>query len=194
MSDSPSAPKVYVISGPSGAGKDSVITGLLAQISIDTVVTMTTRRPRANEIDGIHYRFVTVETFETMRDSGDLLESAFVHGNWYGVPFDSVRQSLALGHDVLIKVDPQGARSIKQLLPEAIFIFIQPSSLAELHERLAIRQSETEAEMALRLRNAEQEMTEQIWFDYIVTNANGQIDRAIAAVVAIITRRARHAA
>jgi guanylate kinase len=181
--------RVFVISGPSGVGKDSVIVRLLPLVDVDTVVTVTTRRPRDGEIDGVHYRFLSLDEFEAMRARGDLLEFAFVHGNWYGVPADTVRASLARGRDVLIKVDPQGARTIKRLLPDAIFIFLRPASIEELRERLTGRRSETAEEMALRLRNAEQELDDQRWFDYVVDNPNGQIDAATATLRDILTRR-----
>ncbi len=178
---------VFVISGPSGAGKDTVIQRLLPLVDIDTVVTMTTRKPRPNETDGVHYRFVSEEDFQKLLARGDLLEHAFVHGNWYGVPADSVRASLANGRNVLIKVDPQGARNIKRLMPDAVFIFIRPSSLDELRDRLQKRASESAEEMALRMRNAVQELGEQVWFDYVVDNPDGQIDLALQALAAIIS-------
>ena len=184
----PQPGRVFVISGPSGVGKDSVIARLLPLVDIDTVVTATTRRRRENEIDGVHYRFMTPAAFAAMQAQGDLLESAFVHGNWYGVPADTVRAAIAKGRDVLIKVDPQGARSIKQLLPDATFIFLRPASITELRQRLAIRGSETAEEVELRIHNAERELAEQVWFDYVVDNPNGQMDLAIASLHDILTR------
>lgn len=177
----------FIISGPSGAGKDSVIQRLLLQVDMDTIVTVTTRQPRTGEIDGVHYRFVDEATFDAMLARGDLLEHAIVHGNCYGVPRDTVLQCLERGRDVLIKVDPQGARSIKRLMPEAIFIFIRPASLEELQGRLQRRASESPEEMAVRMHNAVQELGEQVWFDYVVDNPNGQIDLAVQALLAIIT-------
>lgn len=183
---SPRQGRVFVISGPSGVGKDSVIARMLPHLDIDQVVTVTTRQPRVGEIDGVHYRFLTIAGYEAMRDAGDLLESAYVHGNWYGVPADTVRLSVERGRDVLIKVDPQGARSIKRLMPEAIFIFLRPGSLDELQRRLIGRQSETSAEMTLRLQNAVRELAEQVWFDYIVDNPDGQIEATVKTLLDIV--------
>ena len=178
---------VFIISGPSGAGKDSVIERLHQLVPLDHVITMTTRAPRATEIPGVSYRFATVAEFLAMRDRGDLLEYAEVYGNWYGVPADTVRASVAAGRDVLIKVDLQGASTIKRLLPDATFIFIRPSSPEELVGRLRARASETEAELALRVQTAQQELAEQIWFDYVVENPDGGLDAAVAQVRDIIT-------
>ncbi|MBA3825570.1 MAG: guanylate kinase [Ktedonobacterales bacterium] len=178
---------VFIISGPSGAGKDSVIERLHQLVTLDQVVTMTTRAPRVNEVPGVSYRFASVADFLAMRDAGDLLEFAEVYGNWYGVPADTMRASVAAGRDVLIKVDLQGARTIKRLLPDATFIFIRPASAEELAGRLRSRASETEAEVALRLQTAQSELAEQVWFDHVVENADGGLEAAVARVRAIIT-------
>jgi guanylate kinase len=177
---------VFVVTGPSGAGKDTVIEQLLPQLDLAQVVTMTTRQPRENEIDGIHYRFVSPAEFAHLRATDQLLESALVHGNWYGVPADSVRALLAAGRDVLIKVDPQGAHNIKRLIPEATFIFIRPASLDELHARLAKRASETPEERALRIRTAEQDLADEGLYDYVVVNEDGELALAVERVRSII--------
>jgi guanylate kinase len=177
---------VFVISGPSGAGKDAVITRLLAEIPLEQVITATTRRPRPGEIAGKEYRFMTEEEFLAMRDRGDLLEWARVYDNWYGVPADTIRAALADGRNVLVKVDVQGARTIKQTMPDATFIFIRPASIEELRRRVRDRGGETDEELDLRMRIAEREMEEQAWFDAVVENLDGQLDRAVAEVCAII--------
>ena len=115
--------QVFVISGPSGVGKDTIIEHLKAHLQFAHVTTVTTRPQREYEIEGVHYRFVPVERFIAMRDHGDLLENAYVHGHWYGVPSDTVRSALEQDRNVLIKVDPQGARNIKTALPNAILFF-----------------------------------------------------------------------
>ncbi len=156
------------------------------EIPLEQVTTVTTRRPRPGEIAGKEYRFMTEEDFLAMRDRGDLLEWANVYGNWYGVPADTTRAALADGRDVLVKVDVQGARTIKRTMPGAIFIFIRPTSIEELRQRVRTRGGETAEEMDLRMRIAEREMAEQAWFDAVVENPDGQLERAVAQVRAII--------
>ena len=137
---------LFVLSAPSGTGKDTVIRHLRDQgLSIRVAITVTTRAPRPGEIDGVHYYFVTLEEYHRMLANDELLEHAEVHGNWYGVPRRPVREWLAAGEDVLLKIDVQGASTVRQKISQAIFIFLAPQSLSELSRRLSARRSETEA-------------------------------------------------
>ncbi len=179
---------LFVLSAPSGTGKDTVIRRLREQkLPIRVAVTVTTRAPRPGEIDGVHYTFVSLEEYQRMLAGDELLEHAEVHGNWYGVPRRPVREWLAAGEDVLLKIDVQGAATVRQKVPQAIFIFLAPQSLNELDRRLSMRHSETEAERARRLADASYELTQQIWYDYRVVNRQGHLDEAVEKVKAIIT-------
>ncbi len=181
-------PQLIVISGPSGVGKDSII-DLMKQMQRPYYfcVTATTRAKRPNEIDGVHYQFLTRETFEQMLGSGDFLEHAFVYGNWYGVPKPQIRHALADGKDVILKVDVQGAATIKRLVPNAVFIFVAPGSIADLAKRLLARKTESTTDMDLRLKTAEAEMKEVTNFDYLVMNPDGGLDECVSAIEAIIS-------
>lgn len=179
---------LFVLSAPSGTGKDTVIRHLRDQgLPIRVAITVTTRAPRAGEIDGVHYYFVTPEEYHRMLANDELLEHAEVHGNWYGVPRRPVREWLASGEDVLLKIDVQGAATVRQKVPQAIFIFLAPQSLSELSRRLSARRSETEAERSRRLADAEYEITQQTWYDYRVINRQRHLDEAVEKVKAIIT-------
>lgn len=181
-------PQLIVISGPSGVGKDSIIDLLKqAQKPYYFCVTATTRAKRSNEIDGVHYQFMTRETFEGMLGGGDLLEHALVYGNWYGVPKPQIRQALANGKDVILKVDVQGAATIKRLVPNAVFIFVAPGSMSELSNRLQARKTESSNDMDLRLKTAESEMKEMTKFDYLVLNPDGGLEKCVETIESIIT-------
>ena len=182
------APLLIVVSGLSGAGKDAVLDSLRLKAPQAAFVTTVTSRPRrASETDGVHYHFVTRERFEAMRDAGELLEWAEVYGNYYGVPRSGARDFLASGRDTFIKVDVQGAATIRKLVPEAVLIFISPPSLAETATRLAKRQTEGTEELATRLQTARREMEYLDIFDYLVLNRSGEIERAAADILAIIS-------
>ncbi len=184
----PAQPLLIVLSGLSGVGKDAVLTRLRqSSFPIEFIVTVTTRSPRANEIDGIHYRFVSDTEVQQMIDRNELLEWANVYGNYYGVPREPVKQALDSGKDVIIKVDVQGAATIKKILPQAVFIFLATPSMEELESRLKLRQTETPEDLALRLKTAEEELQQLPLFDYIVFNRRGEINRAVADIEAIIT-------
>jgi guanylate kinase len=179
-------PLLFVISGPSGVGKDAVL-DRLKELNYPAffVTTLTTRDKRAYEQDGREYSFVSRDQFLEMIKQERLMEWAEVYGNFYGVPRDPVKQALKQGQDVIIKVDIQGAATIKKLVPQAINIFLVPPSMGELTKRLTGRRTETEADLELRLKTAE-EMKRVIEFDYAVVNPDGKIDQAVSEIDSII--------
>ena len=181
-------PLLLVLSGPSGAGKDAVLTRLKKMgFPLEFIVTVTTRPRRNSEKDNIDYHFVSGESFQKMIEAKELLEWAKVYGNWYGVPGQPVKQALAEGRDTILKVDIQGATTIKKILPQAVFIFLMPLSKEDLVTRLRERNSESASDLDLRLRTAEEEMKKLPIFDYAIVNKHGQIDQVILEVKAIIT-------
>lgn len=182
------APLLIVLSGPSGVGKDAVMAGLrdLGR-SWHFAVTMTTRPMRAGEKDGSEYHFVAPDIFLRLRDDGELLESAEVYGNWYGVPKQQVRDAMEKGRDVLVKVDIQGAESIRTLAPESVSIFLAPADMDELRKRLEYRASETGAVLEERIRAARGEMEHLPKFDYQVINKDGCLEEAVRNIDAIVT-------
>ncbi len=184
----PNTPLLFVVSGPSGAGKDSVLARLKqTAVNMRFITTMTTRKPRPKEIDGVDYNFVSHELFEELKNKNELLEHAQVYGNWYGPPKEPIRQALREGKDVIIRVDVQGVVNIKKIVPDAVFIFIMPPSLEELEKRLKLRYTETPVELALRLKTAREEIKMATMFDYMVVNNGGSLDIAVETIKAIIT-------
>jgi guanylate kinase len=182
---------LFVLSAPSGAGKDSVIQALLNQGSDFFVVpSITTRTKRPGESEGKPYYFTDLENFQRLVASDELLEHANVHGNWYGQPRKPIRENLRAGRDVLLKIDVHGATTIRHKMPQAIFIFLHPGSSEELAHRLEIRHTETAEELQLRLTNAETELAEQHWYDYLVFNRHERLQEAVNDLRAII--RAEH--
>jgi guanylate kinase len=178
---------LFVLSAPSGAGKDTVIRALKQQgMNFYVVPSVTTRSPRPGESEGNPYHFVDQETFERMVSQGELLEYANVHGNWYGQPRKLIRENLAAGRDVLLKIDVKGAATIRKKVPDAIFIFLIPGSLEELSHRLTDRQTETDEELQRRLADARKELAEQHWYDYLITNRDGHLQEAVDCLHAII--------
>ena len=178
---------LFVLSAPSGAGKDTVIRVLKQQgMNFYVVPSVTTRSLRPGESEGNPYHFVDQETFERMVSQGELLEYANVHGNWYGQPRKLIRENLAAGRDVLLKIDVKGAATIRKKVPDAIFIFLIPGSLEELSHRLTDRQTETEEELQRRLADARKELAEQHWYDYLITNRDGHLQEAVDCLRAIM--------
>jgi guanylate kinase len=181
-------PLLVVLSGPSGVGKDAALEGLK---KLDRpwhfAVTATTRPPRSGEQYGVDYIFLETETFHKMKERDQFLECAEVYGRWYGVPRSQVRQSLKNGKDVILKIDVQGAATVRKLAPEALSIMMVPASYAELRSRLNQRMSESAPDLELRLQTAKEELAQTSQFDYRVINRDGRLEQAIAEIDAIIT-------
>lgn len=185
---------LVIISGPSGVGKDTVISAMRARPHVPEyhyVVTCTTRAKRTGEVDGVHYRFLTRAEFKALDRAGELLEANEVHGNWYGTPRSSVRDALAGGHDVILKIDVQGAQVVKENVPDALLVFLVPPSLQDLFKRLRSRATETADELDLRQRNAAIELARQDDYDYVVTNETDEVERTAARIDRIIDREHR---
>ena len=181
-------PLLVVLSGPSGVGKDAAIAGLK---KLDRpwhfALSATTRPKRPGESEGLDYVFLDDNTFHKMRERDEFLECAEVFGRWYGVPRSQVRSGLHSGRDVILKIDIQGAATVRRLAPEALLIFLLPGSLEELRSRLAGRGTESSDQLALRLKTAHEEMAQIRDYDYRVVNQNGLLDRAVTDIDAIIT-------
>ncbi len=181
-------PLLIVISGPSGVGKDTVLAKMKqSRHLLHYVVTATTRPQRPGEKNGLDYHFVSKDQFRRMIDTGQLLEWANVYDNLYGVPKRQVQQALAQGLDVVVKVDVQGAATIKNILPQAVFIFLTPPSLDELERRLKERKTESSEELKLRMETTRGEMDSLPLFDYVVVNHQDRLDLTIAQIDAIIS-------
>lgn len=161
---------LIVLSGPSGAGKGTIVKELLKRRNADLSVSCTTRAPRPGEEDGKAYFFISPEEFERREKAGDFLESARVFENRYGTPKSAVEEKLAKGRDVILEIDVQGAKQVKSRFPEARLIFIEPPSMEELSARLAGRGTETEEQLAIRTAQAEEEMSHAGEYDFRVVN------------------------
>ncbi len=183
-------PRMFVISGPSGVGKDSIIK-VLREIfpDVHVAVTATTRGRRPGEANGVDYFFYDRDHFLELQEAGEFLESARVYGEWYGVPKHSVRHAVERGQDVFVKVDVQGAATIRNQTPEAVFIFVSPTSSAELLQRLRTRKTDDPEALMRRFRSAEQELARADEFDYVVFNGqndHGVPERAVREIESII--------
>ncbi len=191
--DRPQHPVLIVISGPSGVGKDTIARQLIASNPerFYFVVTATTRPPREGEQDGIDYFFVTNDEFAHMIDEDELLEWAIVYNDYKGVPKQQIRDALASGRDVVMRVDVQGAATIKKLIPEALLVFLSAESEATLDTRLRERRSETDVQLSLRIATARKEMRRVDEFDYFIVNRQSEQEEAVETLLAIV-RAERH--
>jgi guanylate kinase len=184
-------PLLVILSGPSGVGKDTVLTGLKQHDQqFHFVVTVNTRPKRPDEMEGVDYHFISKERFAEMIDEDELLEHAVVYGDYKGIPKQQVRDALASGKDVLMRLDVQGAATVRRLVPEAVLIFITAPSEQELIERLRARKTEPPDQLQLRIAESRQEMKRASEFDYVVINRQGAPDEAVSDVLAVI--RAEH--
>ncbi len=182
-----SPPFLIVISGPSGVGKDSVVRCMKERgLPFHFVVTATSRAQRAGEVHGRDYYFVTRQEFERMIAADELLEHALVYNEHKGIPKAHVRQALASGKDVVLRIDVQGAETVRRLCPEALLIFLSTVSDEELIDRLRARKTETPDGLALRIATAREELAHLGNFDYLVFNPTGRLDEAVDAIVSII--------
>jgi len=180
-------PLVIVLSGPSGAGKDAVLNIMKSRcLPITFVITNTTRPQRPGEVDNVHYHFVSRPEFDRLIREDELLEHAEVYGNYYGVPKETVRRSLSQEKDVMIKVDVQGAMTIRRSLPDAVLIFLMPPSLEELARRLKGRGTEDPEDLELRLSTARSEIDRLAECDYAVVSHENRLEEAVSDIEAII--------
>ena len=176
---------LFVVSSPSGGGKGTLIRRALRTVKgLGYSVSWTTRAPREGERHGVHYHFVAPEEFERMRAEGGFLEHALVHGNLYGTARAAVERETASGRDVILEIDVQGAASVRRLMRDSVSVFILPPSFEVLRERLRRRQTEGEAELALRLLNARGEVEQYRDFDYVILN--DEVERAAAQLASIV--------
>src|ERR1041384_4500334 len=180
-------PLLIVISGPSGAGKDTVMQRMKERgLPFHFVVTATTRPQRASEVHGRDYWFVSKDEFARMIDEDELIEHAIVYGDYKGIPKQQVREALASGMDVVMRVDVQGAESVRRMARQALMIFITTESEKDLVHRLETRKTETADSLALRIATARKELNRVEAFDYVIVNRDYHLDETVDTIRAII--------
>lgn len=190
----PDPPIVAVLSGPSGAGKDTILHGAMdLDPSLATVATAKTRPPRRGEVHGVHHQFLSEREFDEWLAAGRFLEHATVYGHRSGVPREAVEAQLQLGKSVIIRTDVQGARTLRERLPDALLVFVTVPDASVLRGRMLRRGTDSESDMEVRLAEAEAEMSEASWFDAVIMNEDGRERAAAESLVAAIAeaRRAR---
>jgi guanylate kinase len=181
-------PLLVVISGPSGVGKDTTLARMKELgYPFHFVVTATTRPQRPGEVHGQDYYFISADEFTAMIERGELLEHALVYGEYKGIPKTHVRQALASGQDVVMRLDVQGAATIRELVPDAVLIFLLASSEEELMRRLRARRTESPKSLEKRIATTHQEMDQIVNFDYVVVNRDSHLDDTVRQIAAIIT-------
>lgn len=180
-------PLLIVLSGPSGAGKDSVLERMQARnLPFHFVVTATTRARRPNEVEGKDYFFISNDEFARMIEADELLEYAVVYNDYKGIPKQQVRDALASGKDVVMRIDVQGAATIRKIEPQALLIFLTTDNEEELMRRLEARQTETPEGVKMRIATTRQELKRAAEFDYVVVNSDSRLDEAVDVIEAII--------
>lgn len=183
---------LFVISAPSGTGKTTILKKVMSATgNLSFSISHTTRAPRAGEQDGVDYHFVDRDRFVAMRDQGAFLEWAEVHGNFYGTSRAAVDATLADGVDIVLDIDVQGCRQVREAAADAVSLFVVPPSWEELERRLTGRGTDSDETIRLRLANARHEMADVVHYDYVVVNDD--LDKAVATMLAIIhAERSRH--
>jgi guanylate kinase len=180
-------PLLIVISGPSGVGKDTVMQRMKERgLPFHFVVTATTRPKRSNEVHGRDYWFVSKEEFARMIDADELIEYAVVYGDYKGIPKQQVREALASGMDVVMRIDVQGAETVRKLAPQALMIFITTESEEDLVHRLETRKTETPDSLAIRIATARKELKRVEVFDYVIVNREFHLDETVGVICSII--------
>jgi len=182
---------LFVVSSPSGGGKGTIIEHVLEKVeNLSYSVSYTTRAPRSKEVDGREYFFVSRDTFEEMIAAGEFLEWACVHGNFYGTAKNQILEQTAVGADIILELDVQGAASVRQLLMDSVSVFILPPSYEVLKQRLIARGTDSPQELQVRLRRAPEELREYSNFDYVIIN--DEVEKAARQLASIIyAERAR---
>lgn len=181
---------LFVLSGPSGVGKGTVLDRVFDQYQdVEYSVSMTTREPRPGEVEGEDYFFVSTSEFKKCKDNDGFIESACVHGNFYGTPKNFVQEALKEGRDIILEIDINGARQVRKNFEDAVYIFLTPPSFDELKNRLIKRDSESKADLEIRLRNARSEMSDADDYDYKVVN--DKVDSAAERIIEIIEKEKR---